>query len=86
MKTIFVMVKCELGKAYTVADEVVREVEEVSEVYSISGEFDLMMKFYLPDNADIGHFVTERVQVLPGIKDTFTLIAFKAFSPDSAAG
>ncbi|HXC29028.1 MAG TPA: Lrp/AsnC ligand binding domain-containing protein [Stellaceae bacterium] len=86
MKTIFVMVKCELGKAYTVADEVVQEVEEVSEVYSISGEFDLMMKFYLPDDADIGHFVTERVQVLPGIKDTFTLIAFKAFSPDAAAG
>ena len=86
MKTIFVMVKCDLGKAYTVADEVVQEVEEVSEVYSISGEFDLMMKFYLPDDADIGHFVTERVQVLPGIKDTFTLIAFKAFSPDTAAG
>ena len=86
MKTIFVMVKCELGKAYTVADEVVQEVEEVSEVYSISGEFDLMMKFYLPDGADIGHFVTERVQVLPRIKDTFTLIAFKAFSPDAAAG
>lgn len=85
MKTIFVMVKCELGKAYTVADEVVQEVEEVSEVYSISGEFDLMMKFYLPDDADIGHFVTERIQVLPGIKDTFTLIAFKAFSPDTAA-
>ena len=84
MKTIFVMVKCELGKAYVVADEVVQEVEEVSEVYSISGEFDLMMKFYLSDNADIGHFVTERVQVLPGIKDTFTIIAFKAFSPDTA--
>ena len=86
MKTIFVMVKCELGKAYTVADEVVQEVEEVSEVYSISGEFDLMMKFYLSDAADIGHFVTERVQVLPGIKDTFTIIAFKAFSPDATAG
>jgi DNA-binding Lrp family transcriptional regulator len=86
MKTIFVMVKCELGRAYQVADEVVQEVEEVSEVYSISGEFDLMMKFYLSDATDIGHFVTERVQVLPGIKDTFTLIAFKAFSPDAAMG
>ena len=86
MKTIFVMVKCELGQAYTVADEVVQALEEVSEVYSISGEYDLLMKFYLSDSADIGHFVTERVQVLPGIKDTFTLIAFKAFSPDAASG
>ncbi len=86
MKTICVMTKCELGRAYQVADEVVQEVEEVSEVYSISGEYDLLMKFYLPDDTDIGHFVTERVQVLPGVKDTFTIIAFKAFSPDAAAG
>ena len=86
MKTIFVMVKCELGRAYQVADEVVQAVEEVSEVYSISGEFDLLMKFYLPDAADIGHFVTERVQVLPGIKDTFTIFVFKAFSSDATAG
>ncbi|MBV8776632.1 MAG: Lrp/AsnC ligand binding domain-containing protein [Alphaproteobacteria bacterium] len=86
MKTIFVMIKCDLGKAYTVADEAVQEIEEVSEVYSTSGEYDLLMKCYLSDDADIGHFVTERVQVLPGIKDTFTIIAFKAFSPDAAAG
>jgi DNA-binding Lrp family transcriptional regulator len=86
MKTIFVMVKCELGQAYKVADEAVLGIEEVSEVYSISGQYDLLMKCYLGDNADIGHFVTERVQGLPGIKDTFTLIAFKAFSPDTATG
>ena len=38
------------------------------------------MKFYLADDQDIGHFVTEKVQLLPGVKDTFTLITFKAFS------
>jgi DNA-binding Lrp family transcriptional regulator len=86
MKTIFVMIKCDLGRAYTVADEAVQTVEEVSEVYSTSGQYDLLMKCYLPDDADIGHFVTDRVQALPGIKDTFTIIAFKAFSPDTAAG
>jgi DNA-binding Lrp family transcriptional regulator len=86
MKTIFVMVKCELGRSYEVADQAVQEIEEVSEVYSTSGQYDLLMKCYLPDTSDIGHFVTERVQVLPGIKDTFTIIAFKAFSPDTAPG
>ena len=86
MKTIFIMVKCDLGKAYEVADEAVQDIEEVSEVYSTSGQYDLLMKCYLADNADIGHFVTERVQTLPGIKDTFTIIAFKAFSPDATAG
>jgi DNA-binding Lrp family transcriptional regulator len=80
MKTIFVQVKCDLGKAYQVADAVIENVEAISEVYSISGNYDLMLKCYLDDDADIGHFVTERIQTLPGIKDTFTIIAFKAFT------
>jgi DNA-binding Lrp family transcriptional regulator len=84
MKTIFVMMKCELGRAYDVADEVVMNIDEVSEVYSTSGQYDLLMKCYLPENADIGRFVTEKLQTLPGVKDTFTIIAFKAFSEDAS--
>jgi DNA-binding Lrp family transcriptional regulator len=80
MQTIFIMVKCELGKAYDVADQAVQAVEHVSEVYSTSGQYDLLMKCYLPDETDIGHFVTSQIQTLSGIKDTFTLITFKAFS------
>lgn len=80
MQTIFVMVKCDLGKAYEVADHAVLEVPQVSEVHSISGHHDLMMKCYLDDDTDVGRFVTEQLQTLPGIKDTFTLIAYKAFA------
>jgi DNA-binding Lrp family transcriptional regulator len=79
MRTIFVQVKCELGEAYNVAGELVENVEGVSEVYSISGNYDLMLKCYLDDDQDIGHYVTERIQRVAGIKDTFTIIAFKAF-------
>jgi DNA-binding Lrp family transcriptional regulator len=78
MKTIFVMIKCELGRAYEVADDLI-ETDQVSEVHSISGQYDLLAKCYLEDDADIGHFVTETIQNVAGIKDTFTLIAFKAF-------
>jgi DNA-binding Lrp family transcriptional regulator len=79
MRTIFVMVKCELGRAYDVADAAVQSVEQVSEVHSISGQYDLLLKCYLPDETDVGHFVTGQIQTLPGVRDTFTLIAFKAF-------
>jgi DNA-binding Lrp family transcriptional regulator len=79
MQTIFIMVKCELGKAYDVADSAVQDIEQVSEVYSTSGQYDLLMKCYLTDEQDVGHFVMG-VQKLPGVKDTFTLITFKAFS------
>lgn len=79
MQTIFVMVKCDLGKAYEVADQAVQRVEQVSEVHSISGQYDLLMKCYLAQDTDIGRFVTEQVQTLDGVRDTFTLIAFKVF-------
>ncbi len=84
MKTIFVMVKCDLGKAYKVAEEAVESIEQVSEVYSVSGQYDLLMKCYLQPDADIGHFVIERLQTLPGVKDTFTIMAYKAFSEDKS--
>ena len=80
MQTIFVMVKCELGRAYDVAAAAVDNVESVSEVYSISGQHDLMMKCTLDDDKDIGHFVTQELQLLDGVADTFTLIAFNAFT------
>ncbi len=80
MQTIFVMVKCELGETYKVASEAVETVEQVSEVHSISGQYDLMMKCYLPQDLDIGRFVTEQIQRLKGVKDTFTLITFKSFT------
>jgi DNA-binding Lrp family transcriptional regulator len=79
MQTIFVMVKCELGKTYDVANQAVETIEQVSEVHSVSGQYDLLMKCYLPDGQDIGHFVSSKLQLLPGVKDTFTIIAFKAF-------
>jgi DNA-binding Lrp family transcriptional regulator len=79
MQTIFVEVKCELGKAYEVADLAVLSIEEVSEVHSISGDYDLLMKCFLPADTDIGHFVTGKLQTLAGVKDTYTIIAFKAF-------
>lgn len=80
MRAIFVMVKCDLGRAYDVAAEAVDTIEEVSEVYSTSGNYDLLIKCYLPEDADIGHFVTDRLQRLEGVRDTFTLITFKAFA------
>ena len=80
MQTIFVMVKCRLGMAYEVAAAAVDEVDHVSEVYSISGQHDLMMKCTLNDDMDIGHFVTSELQLIDGITDTFTLITFNAFT------
>ena len=78
MKAFFVQIKCDLGKAYDVASALA-DAEIASEIYSTAGEFDLLCKFYVDQGVDIGHFVNEKVQVLPGIQDTRTIITFKAF-------
>lgn len=86
MRPIFVMIKCEMGQAYAVAREAADRIPEASEIYSTSGQFDLLAKFYLDPASDVGLFVTEKVQTLPGVKDTFTLITFNAFAGGRRAG
>jgi DNA-binding Lrp family transcriptional regulator len=79
MRAIFVQIKCEMGQAYRVARDAADAVPEMSELFSTSGQYDLLGKFYLEADRDIGQFVTEKIQTLPGVKDTYTLIAFNAF-------
>jgi DNA-binding Lrp family transcriptional regulator len=80
MQTVFVQVKCELGNIYSVAEKAIETVEKISEIYSTSGQYDLLIKCYLSDGDDIGHFINDKIQTLSGVKDTYTLITFKAFS------
>jgi DNA-binding Lrp family transcriptional regulator len=77
------MIKCEMGQAYKVAQEAADSIEQLSELYSTSGQYDLLGKFYLDLDQDTGLFVTEKIQSLPGVRDTYTLITFNAFGASS---
>ncbi|MEA2906687.1 MAG: hypothetical protein QOI12_4074 [Alphaproteobacteria bacterium] len=79
MIPFFVQIKCHLGKSYEVANKLA-DTEIASEIYSTAGDFDLLVKFYVPADTDIGHFINEKVQTIPGIQDTRTILTFKAFS------
>ena len=78
MRTFFVQIKCELGRSYDVATAIA-DAEIASEIYSTAGGWDLLVKFYLDENDDVGHFVAQKIQKIAGIRDTYTLITFKAF-------
>jgi DNA-binding Lrp family transcriptional regulator len=78
MRAFFVQIKCELGRAYEVATAIA-DAEIASEIYSTAGGFDLLVKVYLDEKDDVGRFVTDKIQTIPGIRDTYTLITFKAF-------
>jgi DNA-binding Lrp family transcriptional regulator len=80
MRPIFVFIKCEMGKSYHVAQMAADTIEQLSELHSTSGQYDLLGKFYLEPSEDTGLFVMEKIQSIAGVKDTYTLITFNAFT------
>jgi DNA-binding Lrp family transcriptional regulator len=78
MKPFFVQIKTELGRAYDVATALA-DTEVASEIYSTAGDFDLIVKVYLAEGEDIGHFINEKIHPILGIRDTHTIITYRAF-------
>lgn len=78
MNCVFVQIRCEPGKTYDVADEIY-DREVVSELYSTSGDYDLLMKVYIPKDEDVGKYLNDRLFNIPGISRTLTTLTFKAF-------
>lgn len=78
MNCVFVQLRCHPGKAYEVADEVF-EREIASELYSTSGDFDLLLKLYIPKEDDIGKFINDNILTIPGIARSLTTLTFRAF-------
>jgi DNA-binding Lrp family transcriptional regulator len=71
----------------TVEREQINEVAEglaamqgVSEVYSVAGRYDLAAILRVRTNEELADLVTSRMLKLPGILQSETLIAFRAYS------
>ncbi len=78
MTFAFVLVKCEPGRLEEVANAIM-EIDGVSEVHSITGPFDLLVKLYAPSYQAFGDLIPDKLQKVEGIRDTETLLAFRAF-------
>src|SRR5947207_13707160 len=78
MVPFFVQIKCKLGQSYIVANALA-EAEIASEIYSTAGDYDLLVKFYVDKDTDIGHFVNERVKVILGIQNTHNILTYNPF-------
>ncbi len=78
MNCVFIQIRCRPGTTYKVADSIaLRELH--SELYSTSGEYDLLMKLYIPEGEDVGHFINENLLDIDGIERTLTTLTFRAF-------
>lgn len=78
MICIFIQLRCRPGRTYEVADALY-DMEFASELYSTSGEWDLLMKVYVPEGEDVGRFVADRLRELPDVDRSLTTMTFKAF-------
>lgn len=78
MRPVFVQFRCEPGKTYQVA-EAIYDREIVSELYSTSGDYDLMAKVYIPEEEDVGRYLSESLFDIPNISRTLTTMTFRAF-------
>ena len=57
---VFVQIRCKPGTTYAAADAIsLKELH--SELYSTSGDWDLLVKLYIPEAEDIGRFVNEQL-------------------------
>jgi DNA-binding Lrp family transcriptional regulator len=78
MRCVFVQFRCTPGKTYEVAERIY-DREIVSELYSTSGDWDLLAKVYVPESEDVGRFVNEKLNDIPGVERSLTTMTFKAF-------
>ena len=75
---VFVQLRCRPGTTYSVAEAIIqREIH--SELYSTSGDYDLMMKLYIPKDQDVGMFINNSLLDIDGIERSLTTLTFKAF-------
>lgn len=75
---VFIQIRCKPGSTYKVAEDIaLREIH--SELYSTSGEYDLLMKLYIPEGADVGKYINDHLLVIPNIERSLTTMTFKAF-------
>ncbi len=56
------------------------DVEGVTEAYSVTGEWDFVAILRVPEQDQLAEVVTQRLARVPGIAETYTMVAFEAFS------
>jgi DNA-binding Lrp family transcriptional regulator len=79
MITAIVLIHTERGQTAAAA-EALADVPDVAEVYSVSGEYDLVAIVRVHQYDQMADVVAKRIAAVPGIARTNTLMAFQYYS------
>lgn len=79
MVTSIILMNVERSKINEVA-ELLESIPGISEVYSVSGNYDLIAIVRVATNEELAQLVTQKMHAIKEIKKTETMLAFKAYS------
>ena len=79
MVTAIVLIKADVARIPETA-EAIAQIEQVSEVYSVTGEFDLVAMVRVRGHDELGDVIPGTVNKVPGVTHTETHIAFRTYS------
>ena len=79
MITAIVFVKADVARIPEVA-EAIAALDGVSEVYSVTGQVDLIVMVRVRRHEDVADVVADQLNKVPGVTSTETHIAFRAYS------
>ena len=79
MVTSIILINTERSKINEVAEQLAA-IDGISEVYSVSGNYDLVAIVRVPSNDDLANLVTKKMVGIGPILKSETMLAFKAFS------
>jgi DNA-binding Lrp family transcriptional regulator len=79
MISALVLINTQRGQVNQTAQSLL-EIDGVAEVYSVTGEYDLVALLRLKAYDDLAEVVTNRMVAIPGILKTHTLMAFQCYS------
>ena len=79
MVTSIILLNAQRTKINEVAEQLAA-MDGISEVYSVSGNYDLVAIARVPSNDDLANLVTKKMVGIDAILKSETMLAFKAFS------
>jgi DNA-binding Lrp family transcriptional regulator len=74
-----VLIQCDVD-GIAAAAEAIADVDGVSEVYSVAGEFDLVAIVRVPAHDDLAKVIPGGIARVDGVARTESLIAFQVYS------
>jgi Lrp/AsnC family transcriptional regulator, leucine-responsive regulatory protein len=81
--TAFIEVFIEHPSHERTFSDLMGELAEVQECHFVTGEFSCMLKVKVPDRTGLRELVLDRINALPGIRQTKTLIVLQTVKEDT---